>query len=157
MGTKIQINSLEALERLIGNDNELEIEIRSSIVQEFAKKHLKAIANEPTFQNEITTFKQKLQGEFDKKMEESIASVKRYYHGASIEKVTLHPELEASIKSKVRELVDELVSKRVKDVIEEYYNEEVLTKRINVMMDHNIKVLVNEKIKAKIDSIKASL
>jgi hypothetical protein len=41
---KIQINSLEALERLIGGDSELEIEIRSSIVQEFSKKHLKSIA-----------------------------------------------------------------------------------------------------------------
>ena len=41
MSTKIQINSLEALERLIGGDTELEIEVRNSIVQEFAKKYLK--------------------------------------------------------------------------------------------------------------------
>ena len=39
----IQINSLEALERLIGNDAELEINIRNAIVQKFTKKHLKAI------------------------------------------------------------------------------------------------------------------
>lgn len=44
MSTKIQINSLEALERLIGNDNELEIEIRNSIVQNFTKKYLKDLA-----------------------------------------------------------------------------------------------------------------
>lgn len=85
MSTKIQINSLEALERLIGNDNELEIQVRNNIVQEFAKKHLKAIANETTFQNEITTFKRKLQEEFDKKLEESIDTVKRYYAGGNIE------------------------------------------------------------------------
>lgn len=42
---KIQINSLAALERLIGGDTDVEIEIRNSIVQEFAKKHLKCIAN----------------------------------------------------------------------------------------------------------------
>lgn len=41
---KIQINSLEALERLIGGDTEVEIDIRNSVVQEFTKKHLKAIA-----------------------------------------------------------------------------------------------------------------
>lgn len=46
MSTKIQINSLEALERLIGGDTELEIEVRNSIVQEFAKKYLKGIINE---------------------------------------------------------------------------------------------------------------
>jgi len=43
---KIQINSLDALERLIGNDTTLEIEVRNSIVQEFTKKHLKALAEE---------------------------------------------------------------------------------------------------------------
>ena len=40
---KIQINSLEALERLIGGDTQVEIEIRNSIVQEFTKKYLKSL------------------------------------------------------------------------------------------------------------------
>lgn len=46
MGTTIQINSLEALERMIGGDSETEIQIRYSIIQEFAKKHLKALVPE---------------------------------------------------------------------------------------------------------------
>lgn len=46
MAIKIQINSLEALERLIGGDNELEIEVRNSVVENFTKKHLKAIAED---------------------------------------------------------------------------------------------------------------
>lgn len=41
---KIQINSLAALERLIGGDTEVEIEVRDSIVQNFSKKHLKTVA-----------------------------------------------------------------------------------------------------------------
>ena len=45
-GVKIQINSLEALERLIGGDTQLEIDLRNSIVQEFSKKYLKAVAAE---------------------------------------------------------------------------------------------------------------
>lgn len=43
---KIQLNSIDALERLIGGDTEIEIEIRNSVVQEFAKRHLKAVAQE---------------------------------------------------------------------------------------------------------------
>ena len=35
------ILDLPALERLIGNDTEIEVELRNSIVQAFAKKHLK--------------------------------------------------------------------------------------------------------------------
>jgi hypothetical protein len=43
MSIKIQINSLQALERLIGGDSEIEVEIRGNIVHEFSKKHLKSI------------------------------------------------------------------------------------------------------------------
>lgn len=42
---KIQINSLEALERLIGDDKEMEFAIKESILNGFAKKYLKSIAN----------------------------------------------------------------------------------------------------------------
>ena len=43
---KIQINNLEALERLLGNDTELEAEIRKSIAYDFTKKHLKNLVTE---------------------------------------------------------------------------------------------------------------
>lgn len=43
---KVQISNLEALERLLGGDTELEIEIRNSVVQNFANKHLKAVAKD---------------------------------------------------------------------------------------------------------------
>jgi hypothetical protein len=45
MGVKIQINSVEALERLIGGSTEIEIELRQSVVENFMKKHINAIAN----------------------------------------------------------------------------------------------------------------
>lgn len=46
MAIKVQLNSLKALERLIGGDSEIEIEIRNSIVQEFTKRYLKALVTE---------------------------------------------------------------------------------------------------------------
>ncbi len=45
MATKIQINSLDALERLIGGDTELEFEIRRNVVEDFAKKHLRSLVD----------------------------------------------------------------------------------------------------------------
>ena len=45
----LQINSVEAVERLIGGDETMELSLRNSIVQEFAKRHLKAIANDVGF------------------------------------------------------------------------------------------------------------
>lgn len=40
---KIQLNSLEALERLIGGNTELEMELRNSVAQDFTKKYLKGL------------------------------------------------------------------------------------------------------------------
>jgi hypothetical protein len=50
---KIQINSLEALERLIGGDSELEIEVRQSVASAFAARYLKPLAESPVFLNAI--------------------------------------------------------------------------------------------------------
>ena len=41
----IQLNSVEAIERLIGGDGELEIAIRNNVVQKFAERHLKPLLN----------------------------------------------------------------------------------------------------------------
>ena len=49
MSTKITLDG-QALERLLGGDTEVEAELRNCVVQEFAKKHLKAIANSEVFQ-----------------------------------------------------------------------------------------------------------
>lgn len=57
---KVQINSLEALERLIGNDNEMEIAVKQSILNEFAKKHLKSIANSDAMEKIAATVKKEL-------------------------------------------------------------------------------------------------
>lgn len=61
MSTKIQINSLEALERLIGNDNELEIEIRQSVVENFTKKHLAKLANDDLMRKATTAIINEIQ------------------------------------------------------------------------------------------------
>lgn len=54
---KFSLN-VPALQRLIGGDSAVEIELRKSIVQEFAKRHLTAVANE--WKGEIAEEKQRL-------------------------------------------------------------------------------------------------
>lgn len=46
MPTKIQINSLKALERLIGGDTELEVELRKNVAVELIKKRIDFKAKE---------------------------------------------------------------------------------------------------------------
>jgi hypothetical protein len=44
---------VKALERMIAGDSLVEVEIRNGIVQEFAKRHLKAIASSEEFQKVV--------------------------------------------------------------------------------------------------------
>lgn len=150
MSTKIQINSLEALERLIGNDTDLEIQVRNNIVQEFAKKHLKAIVNEANFQNEIAIFKRKLQNEFDKKLEESIATVKRYYDGGSIEKITLHPDVEKTIYRQIGEKINLRISEAVEGGIKHWEQDANIEDRIKKRMDYYVTQHINQEIKDRL-------
>ena len=157
MSTKIQINSLEALERLIGNDNEIEIQVRNTIVQNFAKKHLKAIANETTFQNEIATFKQKLQEEFDKKLSESIASVKRYYHGGGIEKVTIHPEIKTIIDKQVKDKIDGQIAEAVEGGIKHWELDANIDDRVKKRMDYFVTQHINQEVKKRLEELAKKL
>jgi hypothetical protein len=47
---KLSLN-LPALERLIGGDGEIEVELRHQIVKEFTKKYLKGIVDSSVFQS----------------------------------------------------------------------------------------------------------
>lgn len=63
---KIQINSLEALERLIGGDSQLEFDIRASVVQKFTEKHLKSIAGMHTMKNTAEAIKKEIEDQYFK-------------------------------------------------------------------------------------------
>jgi predicted nuclease of restriction endonuclease-like (RecB) superfamily len=54
---KLELN-LPALERLIGGDTELELSLRRQIVEEFARRHLKEIAEKATYQAALEATKQ---------------------------------------------------------------------------------------------------
>lgn len=152
----LQINSKEALERLIGGDTETEIDIRNSVVQKFAEKHLKPIANSAPITDVIRQIKDQAYKHIEETCAKEIATFKSNWQGYTYD-IKLRPELEAIIKSKIRETIDKLITDKVNAAIAEYCSDASLTRRINTMMDHNIKVLVNEKVKEKIDAFKTSL
>jgi phosphoribosylformylglycinamidine (FGAM) synthase PurS component len=152
----LQINSLEALERLIGGDTETEIEIRNSVVQKFAEKHLKPIVNSAPITDVIRRIKDHAYKHIQETCANEIATFKSSYGGSAYD-IKLRPEIELTIKNKVQDSISKIISEKVKAAFDEYYTEARITKRINLLMDDNINALVNEKVKEKIDSIKASL
>lgn len=95
MSVKIQINSLDALERLIGGDTEMEIDIRGTIVQEFAKKHLKGVADEAFIKNEADAIKEFVRTNMFSKVGYN---------------TTLAPGITDSIRKKFNELIETEIS-----------------------------------------------
>lgn len=101
---KIQLDA-KALEAMIGGDTETEIEIRHSIVQAFAKKYLKAIANERIIQAAQSTVNEFVRRE--------VASI-----SWSV----------ASLDSRVAATIREAINKQVVEII----NDELETVRKNL-------------------------
>lgn len=103
-GTTIQINSLEALERLIGGDEETLIDIRNSVVQEFTKKHLKSLLTDEMVDSIKKSILDELKGDYFVKY-----SNNHYYLDE------LRPGIAAAIKNEVKPLIREEIEKLVKE------------------------------------------
>jgi hypothetical protein len=161
MSTKIQINSLEALERLIGNDTQLEIEVRNNIVQEFAKKHLKALVNDSVFQNTINACKKELQSEVDLKVAEKIGEVKKNSWG-EVTGMTLRKDIRDQIGTVVREKVDGQIAEAVEGGIKLWETdtksiEMVVEKKFNAQIERFIDSEVQSRLKSVIEKINGVL
>jgi len=120
---KIQINSLEALERMIGNDNALEIEVRNSIVQEFCKKHLKHLVDQKTREKEIKSAIKAVREEIQAVVSETLGRVTRDYYD-NITGIDLHPMVKRKINSLVADNTDELIGDTVRKCVEQAIEKE---------------------------------
>lgn len=103
---KIQINSLGALERLIGGDTQIELEIRQNIAEAFAKKYIKNLFNLETIKAFENTIVKELQNQcFIKK-----------YNGWELE---LNSEQQKLVRQKVQHEINlaliEVAKKAVND------------------------------------------
>ena len=151
---KIQINSLEALERLIGGDTELEIDIRHSVVDAFTKKHLRAIANE----EHVRRMSSAISVELNDKFAEYTKSPNVYISYEWKLKPEIKTLIEAQIKYKTENIINELISEsldieKTREHITERLQkqsawiEEELT---NIVLEKRLDRLVEIKIKEKL-------
>lgn len=153
MSIKLQINSVEALERLIGGDSEVEIEIRGNIVQEFAKRHLKSIANDV-----LNPIKHDLSSAVMKEVQNTIGQYKSdgWYNSSNF---VLHDNVKNTIRRAVEGKFDELISPYFAEKIEELkiYYQARFDKRVKEMVDTSFAAIVKETVEKRLNEIKASL
>lgn len=145
---KIQINSLEALERLIGNDTEVEIEIRNSVVQAFVSKHLKSVASTEMVENAKEAIKKYVR-------ETYFATIRHEYRDKIVfsdeMKKIIEFELSTNIRVQIKTLIDDIV--KAKDIeaqvreklqvaseyIESILKEDNLNRRLELMVNERLK------------------
>ena len=150
MSTKIQINSLEALERLIGNDNELEIQVRNSVVQEFSRKYLKNLAEEEFLKKEAIAIREWSTNQFFTKTRENYKDIYQFKPEV-LEKIK--SDISYSINIQFAEIISNLIKKEdIANKLEAKLNEAsdfIVNELTNPIIEQKLNRMVNEKLKEK--------
>ncbi len=107
----LQINSLEALEKLIGGDSQVEIDIRNSVVQAFAEKHLKSVTKSYQIENAITVIRASIENEVR-------AECKRLFGDYSN---TWRQDIK--LDDRVKIIIREAVSTEIRSIVDSYLKE----------------------------------
>lgn len=156
----IQINNLEALERLIGGDTEVEIDIRQNIVETFTKKHLKTLANDTTMARIGELVKQ----ECGKELLESFEVKNSWGSGTKTEfklnekaRQLLKESLRYTIDSEIRDIIDEQIElqnskAKVKEILEratEYIVGDLTKETLAIRLDRMVEAKLKEKLGLK--------
>ena len=152
----IQINSLEALERLIGGDSQVEIEVRNSVVQKFAEKHLKPLANSDQIKTTLTQIQLDISRQIREKCEKEIATFKTSCYG-SVTDIKLNESIKGEIVRRVGETTDSIIRQHVDDAIKTWNNDVELKRRIDARFEYYTKEAINAEIKARLEKVKATL
>jgi hypothetical protein len=146
---------VQALERMIAGDSLVEVEIRNGIVQEFAKRHLKAIAGSDEFQkvvrNQLDTVRLSVEQEmsevFENVQKDSWGRVTRQSFKESIRKKIVE-EAHMVIEREISKQVTGMVERRLADISETVnaYCDSLLSKYTKRTLDE----MVEEKFRKAI-------
>ncbi len=124
----LQINSIEALERILNGSEGLELQIKENIVQEFTKRYLKGIANEEIVKQASSKIKEEI--------EETLFGDSNKY---SFRLKELKPEyvklIEETIESKIRFELLTTINDRIEVNTQYQKIDELITERINNLVN----------------------
>ena len=143
MSVKLQINSLEALERLIGGDTELEIDIRQSVVQNFTMKHLGKLANEEMIKKSSSA----IINEIHRTFFDTIKGTGWNSSDRTVFKKEVLDELKQSLDIQARQTLNKVVS----EAIDETKAQEKVNLALNRAVDYIVDTLTDANLDARLD------
>lgn len=144
MSVKIQINSLEALERLIGDDKNLEIQVKESILNGFAKNYLKSVTNSFIVEKLKTSILEELgKTNFFGMMKKDDSGFRPIY--------SLTYDFREKVEREVIKLVDEKIQSALQKPINDIYKQ--IERRFDILSSETAEVLSDENAKAHLDKL----
>ncbi len=149
-GLTLQINSLEALERLIGGDTEMELSIRQNIADAFAEKYLKSIVN--TSDSKLKTLKTKMEAEVSAEIDKRICDTQRSIYG-QITLGGLSQHTKSFVGSEVSLAITKMVQESVASKIKSLDIEAHIDKVVNLEVAAKIKAEVAKKLQKMLDKV----
>lgn len=141
--------TLPALERLIAGDSELELNLRKQIVQEFAKRHLKEVAESATYEAALTATKQYVN-----------EAAKEAFGIENLVTSHLWPTIGCRLKSMIESLVKESAQKIVDEVMaktienQKLYWSRELRVAVTQAMNRQIEKEIEEGIRKRLEAAK---
>lgn len=172
MALKIQLDNA-ALDRLIGGDSEMELELRKSIVENFANQKLSTLAATPEMQailrEALDRVRGPIQNEVEVQVRAHIGNVVREAKYPNRLVGQLKPELEAAIREAVSKYAEEKVDalegsinqklKEHGDLLEATINRRLreLTQRLERTLDKAYEANVEAEVTRRWDALMARL
>lgn len=145
---KIQINSVEALERLLGDDPQLDIEVRNNVIQRFAETHLKKVANSEMIRElehklksliwDNSGYNRKLNPEFEKKITAEADKIMSTKFQAKFD--VLRSKHETAMNDKYNEFADKYTDSIMKSLQSEKL-EQIINARVNAKFKTMLKLI----------------
>jgi hypothetical protein len=147
--------SLPALERLLGGDSQLEIDLRQQIAEQFAKKHVKALINAEALKSVTST----LSSAVTQTVKDQVGTVV-YDYNKSVYTMRLTKQMEEAVSGIIKNIVNTSllnlqskimleIQQKVEAMAESWKKraEDLLTDKINKELDR----LVHNEVGKRVD------
>lgn len=125
-----QINNLEALERLIGGDSQVEMDIRQSVVEAFAKKHLKSLVTDTAIEKVGSAIKNEATAMITEQVKDGSWSTKTV--------------LTEKARQLIKDSLTYSVNSEIYEVIKKEVNEQATREKIASLLEKQAEWIVND-------------
>lgn len=161
----IQINSVKALERLLGDgDNEFTMAVRNSVAQAFANRHFNALSKMPEIEAAVRESKELAKGarqeilnKSKRLLEEELGIFIKQANYPYSEVLTLNPSTIEKLKAITRSEVSDIILNTVKEYLNELNIPLMVTKQVDYQIETGVQKKIKEGVETALNKIKNNL